>query len=107
MSAATDNSHKHEHELVALEQPHIVDIADSDRQDITATPSTINLHTEKGPDSPPSEASDDDSDKKKKKKEDADEPKVSYLQLYRFASTWDWTCVVYVAPLSPVTAAGF
>ncbi|KAF9544437.1 Multidrug resistance protein 1 [Mortierella hygrophila] len=32
--------------------------------------------------------------KKEKKKEKApEEPKVTYLQLYRFADTWDWTCV--------------
>ncbi|GJJ68166.1 ATP-binding cassette, subfamily B (MDR/TAP), member 1 [Entomortierella parvispora] len=93
-AAAADNNQKQEHELVALEQPHIVDIADSDRQDITATPSTVNFHNEKGPDAPPSESSDDDSDKKKKKKKDDDEPKVSYLQLYRFASPFDWACVV-------------
>lgn len=32
--------------------------------------------------------------KDKEKKEKAPEdPRVTYLQLYRFADTWDWTCV--------------
>jgi ATP-binding cassette subfamily B (MDR/TAP) protein 1 len=35
--------------------------------------------------------------KEKETKEKApEEPKVTYLQLYRFATTWDWACVVYV-----------
>lgn len=29
----------------------------------------------------------------KPKEEKESLPKVSYMQLYRFASTWDWTCV--------------
>lgn len=32
--------------------------------------------------------------KKDKKEEKTHEPKVSYLQLYRFATPWDWTCVL-------------
>jgi len=33
--------------------------------------------------------------KKSEEKEEApEELKVPYLKLYRFASTWDWTCVV-------------
>lgn len=33
--------------------------------------------------------------KEKETKEKAhEEPKVTYLQLYRFASSWDWTCVM-------------
>lgn len=31
---------------------------------------------------------------RKPKEEQESAPKVSYLQLYRFASIWDWTCVV-------------
>jgi ATP-binding cassette subfamily B (MDR/TAP) protein 1 len=29
---------------------------------------------------------------KSKKEDNSDDPKVSYLQLYRFADTWDWIC---------------
>jgi len=32
--------------------------------------------------------------KKEGKEEKKNEPKVSYLQLYRFATSWDWTCVM-------------
>lgn len=32
--------------------------------------------------------------KKEGKEEKKVEPKVSYLQLYRFATSWDWTCVM-------------
>lgn len=85
-------------ELYELEKPqgqsgsHIVDI---ERADVTATPSSENL----------SEKDSKNSDKKKKggkknkgtKDEKAEpEPRVSYFQLYRFASAWDWTCVLYV-----------
>ncbi|KAF8933275.1 P-loop containing nucleoside triphosphate hydrolase protein [Dissophora ornata] len=71
-------------ELFELEEssPHIVDI---DRVDITATTSTENL----------SDKNSTPKDSKGKDKKPEEEPKVSYLELYRFASSWDWFCVVF------------
>ncbi|KAF8925152.1 ATP-binding cassette, sub-B (MDR TAP), member 4, partial [Haplosporangium bisporale] len=43
-------------------------------------------------------------DKPKEEKEPL--PKVTYLQLYRFASTWDWTCVALGTICSAVNGVG-
>ncbi|KAG0304859.1 Multidrug resistance protein 1 [Dissophora globulifera] len=114
--AGTHGTGNASQELIASEksQSHVVDF---DSNDITATPSSVNL-TEKASAVPrdaaayemtnighpdinadPAPDSDTNSDKKNKKKgkkdkkKAEDEPKVSYLQLYRFASPFDWLCV--------------
>ncbi|KAG0052311.1 Multidrug resistance protein 1 [Gryganskiella cystojenkinii] len=105
MSAAADNHQKAEVELA-----HIVDFADTDRNNITATPSTVNFASDEkagGPDSASSDSGEDDKDGKKDKKKKAEaEPKVSYLQLYRFASPWDWTCVFFGTLCSFINGVG-
>lgn len=75
---------------------HIVDMAD-----MAATPSVDTLHEKQAT----SKKSKGNKNKKKGKKngdakdeddkeEEEPEPKVSYLQLYRFASPWDWICIM-------------
>ncbi|KAG0351616.1 ATP-binding cassette, sub-B (MDR TAP), member 4, partial [Podila minutissima] len=75
---------------------HIVDMAD-----MAATPSVDTLHEKQAT----SKKSKGNKNKKKGKKngdakdeddkeEEEPEPKVSYLQLYRFASPWDWICII-------------
>ncbi|KAF9113289.1 Multidrug resistance protein 1 [Mortierella sp. AM989] len=66
-------------ELEAANSPKEAYMVDMDRNDITATPSSEDLSEKE-------KVADGD------KKSEA-ESKVSYLQLYRFASPWDWTCV--------------
>ncbi|KAG0202785.1 Multidrug resistance protein 1 [Mortierella sp. GBA30] len=93
--SADSNTNNSKQELYELEKPHLQSkshIVDIDRNDVTATASSENL----------AEKESSGSDKKKKKNkieaskegEKEPEPRVSYLQLYRFASAWDWTCVV-------------
>ncbi|KAF9956990.1 hypothetical protein BGZ70_009683, partial [Mortierella alpina] len=85
-------------------ESHIVDIAHAD---VTATPSSENL----------SEKDSQDGGKKNKKKKGKKtkgskddkaepEPRVSYYQLYRFASAWDWICVILGSICAIVNGVG-
>ncbi|KAF9315974.1 ATP-binding cassette, sub-B (MDR TAP), member 4, partial [Podila minutissima] len=80
---------------------HIVDMSD-----IAATPSVDTLHEKQDSTSKKSkgnknkkkgkkngDAKDEDS-KEEEEEEEEPEPKVSYFRLYRFASTWDWICII-------------
>ncbi|KAF9353097.1 Multidrug resistance protein 1 [Mortierella sp. AD094] len=78
-SSQTGRGEKEElFELEKTNSPEESHMVDMDRNDITATPSSEDL-SEKGK----GVGGDDDKP----------EAKVSYLQLYRFASASDWTCV--------------
>ncbi|KAF9954849.1 Multidrug resistance protein 1 [Mortierella alpina] len=94
-------------ELYELEQPeqqsgsHIVDI---DRADVTATPSSENL-SEK--DTKDGKKKNGKKSKKGSKEDKAEaEPRVSYFQLYRFASAWDWTCVILGSTCAIINGVG-
>lgn len=87
MSAEHSSSAKNAKDALELEKRNTV--VDVDRNDVTATQSSIDL-------------SDKDSDDKEVELDKngkpivKPEPKISYLQLYRFASPFDYLCVVYV-----------
>ncbi|KAG0083154.1 hypothetical protein BGZ93_001997, partial [Podila epicladia] len=73
---------------------HIVDIpatpsADTlnEKQDSTSKKSKDKKNKKKGKKN--GDAKDEDD-----KEEEEPEPKVSYFRLYRFASTWDWICII-------------
>ncbi|KAF9151478.1 Multidrug resistance protein 1 [Linnemannia schmuckeri] len=84
MSAEHSSSAKTAKDAFELEKRDIV--VDVDRNDVTATPSSVDL-------------SDKDSDEKEVELDKngkpivKPEPKISYLQLYRFASPFDYFCV--------------
>ncbi|KAF9195458.1 Multidrug resistance protein 1 [Haplosporangium sp. Z 767] len=95
MSENKTNNSNSKQELYELEKPQQQSssvIVDMDRNDIAGAPSSENLSDK---DSTP-----DDTDtkgkkgKKSKKDKKDDEPRISYFQLYRFASPWDWSCVL-------------
>ncbi|KAF9409413.1 ATP-binding cassette, sub-B (MDR TAP), member 4 [Podila epigama] len=104
---ATAHNDKQEFEEKIEPASHVVDM-----NDVTATPSAENLTEKENVETTPAVvAKSDDKPKKTKKSRwskkskddkanDADkveeEPakSVSYFQLYRFASSWDWICVV-------------
>ncbi|KAG0064179.1 Multidrug resistance protein 1 [Linnemannia elongata] len=85
MSAEHSSSAKNAKDALELEKRDTV--VDVDRNDVTATQSSIDL-------------SDKDSDDKEVELDKngkpivKPEPKISYLQLYRFASPFDYLCVV-------------
>ncbi|KAI7832477.1 putative ABC transporter protein [Gamsiella multidivaricata] len=103
-----------EFEIPHPSSSHIVNI---EPNDITATPSTENLSEKEKHSStkPDKDNGGSNSDKKKNKKgkkdkkdKDAEDdgPKVSYLQLYRFASPFDWLCVLVGTLCSFVNGVG-
>jgi hypothetical protein len=62
--------------------PHVVDM-----EKVNTIPSpTVN-------DNRPNEST-EKSNKNKDDKTKLEEPKISYFQLYRFADTWDWICLL-------------
>ncbi|KAI1321286.1 Multidrug resistance protein 1 [Mortierella claussenii] len=99
---ATDSSYSSRNdkqEVFELEKTSDAHVIDVERNDITATPSSVNLSDKYPADKPVIDAADSqdkgkEKDKEKKKAEADAEPKVSYLQLYRFASPFDWLCVL-------------
>lgn len=87
MSAEHSSSANTAKDAFELEKRDIA--VDVDRNDVTATQSSVDL-------------SDKDSDDKEVELDKngkpivKPEPKISYLQLYRFASPFDYFCVLYV-----------
>ncbi|KAK3821685.1 MAG: P-loop containing nucleoside triphosphate hydrolase protein [Benniella sp.] len=83
---------------------HAVDV---DRNDVTATPSTENLpDKDSASNGKKGKGKGKNKDKGKDKEKSKDEPKVSYLQLYRFASPWDWFFVFVGSICSIVNGIG-
>lgn len=87
MSAEHSSSAKTAKDAFELEKRDIV--VDVDRNDVTATPSSVDLFDK---DSEDKEVELDKNGKPIVKPE----PKISYLQLYRFAAPFDYFCVLYV-----------
>ncbi|KAG0332611.1 Antigen peptide transporter 2, partial [Podila humilis] len=99
MSSAQQQNYSKE-EYPPSNSSHVVDMG----QDVTATPSTIDLSSENDP----SATNGNDSKKKSKKsgknkqndegqddqEQKKPDEKISYFKLYRFASSWDMICVV-------------
>lgn len=98
---STDSNNKLKEEIIELGKAEVPSPFSPDSSHIVAIDQDVTTTISSSPIDPSKEGKKGKKSKKNKKNKDGSdkeekEPvaKISYFQLYRFASTWDWFCVM-------------